>query len=98
MKYFNQIWAWMEDNLEYHSVWTFVKDSNLGMIMSAVGAYGYAVVKEMTHLFWTSVSAFIVMCIGILGPMLIRLILHKLKKKHKFIEEMLEHDNKKKNG
>lgn len=58
--------------------------------MGTIGGVDYF--HALTKVVGAGFLATMGMCIGVLGPMLLRYSMHKIRKKNSFIDELLKHD------
>lgn len=88
---------WCKENLEYDSIYDYLKEVSWSTLGTSIGTYFYLSINQVWHMTASIVNAIIFMLIAFLGPNLVRYYAHKYKGKHllaSWLSNVLKHDRK----
>lgn len=90
----NRFVNYLIDKLYDGNILAFKSDPIVGTILSTGTIWGIDYHIALTKIVGTGFLAIMSVSIGVLGPMLLRYFLHRLKNKYPFVAEILKHDKK----
>lgn len=95
---FNKVINYLVDKLYDGNFVAFKSDPIVGTSLSVFTIWGVDYHFALTKLVGTGVLALMSVAIGVIGPMAIRLWMHRLKTKYPIVAELLKHDKKDENS